>query len=363
MTAIVEPAWSLVPHERERYSRQIILPGMGESAQSRLRSARVLVIGAGGLGAPALMGLAAAGIGTLGIVDADRVEPSNLQRQLLHGVSDIGRLKTESARDGVGRMNPDVVVETHSVRLVADNASELFSGYDLVIDGSDNFATRYLVDEAAAAAGVPVVWGSVLRYEGQVSVFWAARGARYRDLFPDVPSGALDCATAGVFGPLCAIIGNQMAAEAIKLITGTGRPLLGRLAIVDALTATWREIVLRPPSVVASAPGIITASALREEIAGEHSPLVIDVRAPDEPGRITPSVRWESGDIEAGFAPPREVAHAVETGRSIVVFCAAGVRSERAAMVLSERFTATPIRSLMGGIAAWGEHSASCRVS
>ncbi|WP_231916171.1 molybdopterin-synthase adenylyltransferase MoeB [Microbacterium karelineae] len=363
MTALVAPGPPLAPAERERFSRQIMLPGMGEDGQRRLRAARVLVIGAGGLGAPCLMGLAAAGVGTLGIVDDDAVELSNLQRQLLHGAADIGRRKIDSARDGLRAIDPDLAVEAHGIRLSPENAAELLARYDLVVDGSDNFATRYLVDDAAAAAGIPVVWGSVLRDEGQVSVFSAADRVRYRDLYPDAPSSAPDCGTAGVFGPLCAIVGSQMAAEAIKLVTGRGRTLLGRLVVIDALGASWREVALRPAATGAD-PGIVTAAQLRGELAGEDPPFVVDVRGPDEDGGIPDAVRWELAAIEAGQDPPRAVADAGD----IVLHCAIGVRSRRAAEHLAARdgWRDRRIRSLAGGLAAWraqeGEPAPSCAV-
>ncbi|MGW9113116.1 ThiF family adenylyltransferase [Microbacterium sp. NPDC055683] len=366
LPALVAAGPALTAAQRERYARQTMLPGMGEEAQRRLLAARVLVVGAGGLGAPALLGLAAAGVGTLGIVDADTVEVSNLQRQLLHGVRDIGRLKVDSAREGIHAIDPAVVVETHAERLTAANAAAMLARYDLVVDGSDNFATRLLVDDEAARAGIPVVWGSVLRYEGQVSVFWGARGVRFRDLYPDVPDGAPDCATAGVLGPLCALVGAQLAAEAIKLVTGVGRTLLGRVVVVDALTAGWREVSLRAEE-PAPSPSLVTAAALRAALDSARPPLVIDVRAPSEPGAVPTAVRWELDAIEAGEGEPSAVADALAAGREIVVHCAAGIRSATAAGILARRHPGHPIGSLAGGIAAWNAlHDASragCAVS
>ncbi|WP_221586226.1 ThiF family adenylyltransferase [Microbacterium sp. G2-8] len=361
MTPLVAPGPPLTAEERERFSRQIMLPGMGEEGQRRLRAARVLVVGAGGLGAPCLLGLAAAGVGVVGVIDDDAVEVSNLQRQLLHGAADVGRRKIDSARDRLRAIDPSLAVEAHDERLTPANAPALLARYDLVVDGSDNFATRYLVDEAAAAVGIPVVWGSVLRDEGQVSLFSAADGVRYRDLYPDAPASAPDCGTAGVFGPLCALIGSQMAAEAIKLVTGRGRTLLGRMIVVDALTAGWRELALRAEGDRAD-PGIVTAAQLRDELAGEAPPVVVDVRGADEAGGIPAAVRWELPSIESGDDPPVPIAGA----RDIVLHCAVGVRSQRAAEVLSAR--AAPrserIRSLVGGLAAWqaleGHDATSC---
>lgn len=377
MTALVEPGEPLSDEERERYGRQLILPGMGETAQRRLRAARVLVVGAGGLGSPVLLALAAAGVGVLGVLDDDVVELGNLQRQVIHGVADLGRPKTASARDAIAARNPGVAVRTHAVRLDADNAAAVLAEYDLVVDGSDNFATRYLVDDTAAALGIPLVWGSVLRWEGQVGVVWAARGARYRDLYPDAPTGALDCATAGVFGPLCALVGAQMAAEALKLLTGTGRALIGRVVVVDAHGAGWRELAFaadghsadgRSTDGAPVAIPLVTAAELRDALGREAAPLVVDVRAPSEPGAIPHAVRWTLDAIEAGEEPPAAVRRALADGREVVVHCALGVRSRRAIEVLRarEEWRGHPLRSLAGGIAAWqaldGAAESSCAV-
>ena len=247
---LVEPADGLSTEEVERYSRHLIIPEIGAIGQRRLKNAKVLVIGAGGLGSPALLYLAAAGVGTLGIVDDDTVDLSNLQRQVIHGVADVGRPKIESARDAIAALNPLVDVRLHNVRLDASNALELFAGYDLILDGADNFATRYLVNDAAAILGKPYVWGSIFRFDGQVSVFWEQHGPTYRDLYPEAPpAGSVpSCGEGGVFGMLCAAVGSLMVTEAVKLITGVGRSLLGRVALFDALGGTWREIkVTRDP--------------------------------------------------------------------------------------------------------------------
>ena len=379
MTALVAPGPALSDEERERYGRQLILPGMGDAAQRRLRAARVLVVGAGGLGSPVLLALAAAGVGVLGVVDDDAVDLGNLQRQVIHRVADIGRPKTTSARDAIAARNPGIEVRAHALRLDARSAVGVLADYDLVVDGSDNFATRYLVDDTAAALGLPLVWGSVLRWEGQVGVVWAERGTRYRDLYPDAPGAALDCATAGVFGPLCALVGAQMAAEAIKLITGAGRPLLGRVVVVDALGAGWREVAFAadgttqapadgttqaPADGTAQAPAdgaadgavpIVSAAELRDALAGGAAPLIVDVRAPSEPGAIPHAVRWTLDEIEAGEEPPEAVRRALVERRVVVMHCALGVRSRRAAEVLRGRpeWRAHPLRSLAGGISAW----------
>ena len=252
---LVEPSVELTFDDVARYSRHLIIPDVGTIGQRRLRSARVLVIGAGGLGSPALLYLAAAGVGTLGIVEFDEVELSNLQRQVIHGQSDVGRSKAASARDSIREINDGVEVRLHEYRLDSANAVQLFEQYDLILDGTDNFATRYLVNDAAILAGKPYVWGSIYRFEGQVSVFWenapGGRGLNYRDLYPEPPPPGMvpSCAEGGVLGVLCASVGSVMVTEAIKLITGIGETLLGRLMIYDALAMSYRTIrVQRDPA-------------------------------------------------------------------------------------------------------------------
>ncbi|MDF2847878.1 MAG: moeB [Oerskovia sp.] len=258
----------LSPQELARYSRHLALPGIGVEGQQRLRAARVLVVGAGGLGSPALLYLAAAGVGTIGIVDDDRVEVSNLQRQVIHGGSDVGRPKVESARDAVAEVNPHVSVRLHEHRLDASNVLAVLDGYDVVLDGTDNFATRYLVGDAAEIAGIPCVWGSIFRFQGQVSVFWSTppvgEGVVYRDVFPvPPPPGTVpDCATGGVLGAMCGTVGSVMATEAIKLVTGAGRTLLGRLAVYDSLELTWRHLTIRAD------PARVPVTEL---LAGDHA--------------------------------------------------------------------------------------------
>ena len=248
---LVAPAAELSNDEVARYSRHLIIPDVGMDGQKRLKNARVLVIGAGGLGSPTLLYLAAAGVGTIGIVEFDVVDESNLQRQVIHGQSDIGRPKAESARDSIQEINPYVTVNIHDERLEPEGAIELFSKYDLIIDGTDNFATRYLVNDAAVLAHKPYVWGSIYRFEGQASVFWEdapnGRGINYRDLYPQAPPPGMvpSCAEGGVLGILCASIGSIMGTEAIKLICGIGEPLLGRLMVYDALDMTYRTIKIR----------------------------------------------------------------------------------------------------------------------
>jgi molybdopterin/thiamine biosynthesis adenylyltransferase len=237
----------LDPVRRERYSRHLLLAEVGAAGQERLLASRVLLVGAGGLGSPAALYLAAAGVGTLGIVDPDLVEESNLQRQVLHDREHLGRLKVESAAAAVGRLNPDVKVVPYPVRLGADNALELMSGYDVVVDGADNFPTRYLMNDAALHLRVPVVHGSVFRFEGQATVFLPYRGPCYRCLFPEPPPPGLapSCAEVGVLGVLPGIIGSIQAAEALKLLLGIGEPLVGRLLTYDALAQEFLTLRVR----------------------------------------------------------------------------------------------------------------------
>ena len=342
---LTAPAAELGREEKERYSRHLILPGFGEEGQLRLKNAKVLVIGAGGLGSPALLYLAAAGVGTLGIVDDDFVDTSNLQRQVIHSVHDVGTSKARSARESVRALNPLVEVVLHEVRLDERNALEIFSGYDLILDGTDNFATRYLISDAAEILGKPCVWGSILRFDGQVSVFWSMHGPTYRDLYPEppAPGSVPSCAEGGVLGVLCAQIGSVMVNEAIKLITGTGRTLLGRLLVFNALDMSWREVGLqRDPErepvtelldyqafcglgAQASVPGISAvelAALLAERTAGQTDFDLIDVREPAEHrivsidgARLVPRAH-----ILAGDALP-------EPGRTVYVHCKSGGRS------------------------------------
>ncbi len=244
---LVEPAESLSVDEVRRYSRHLIIPDVGMAGQKRLKNAKVLCVGAGGLGSPALLYLAAAGVGTLGIVEFDEVDESNLQRQVIHGQSDIGRPKAQSARDSVKEINPYVTVNLHEERLDSSNVMELFAQYDLIVDGTDNFATRYLVNDAAVLLGKPYVWGSIYRFDGQASVFWAEHGPCYRCLYPEPPPPGMvpSCAEGGVLGVLCASIGSIQVTEAIKLLTGIGDTLLGRLMVYDALDMNYRQVKIR----------------------------------------------------------------------------------------------------------------------
>jgi molybdopterin/thiamine biosynthesis adenylyltransferase/rhodanese-related sulfurtransferase len=376
---LVEPAAELTRDEVARYSRHLVIPDLGVDGQKRLKNARVLVIGAGGLGAPTLLYLAAAGVGTIGIVDDDVVEESNLQRQIIHGVSDIGRLKTQSARDSIAEVNPLVEVRLHEVRLSAANAVDLFGQYDLILDGTDNFATRYLVNDAAVLAHKPYVWGSIYRFDGQVSVFWedapGGRGLNYRDLYPEaLPPGMVpSCAEGGVLGVLCASIASVMGTEAIKLITGIGEPLLGRLMVYDALEMSYRTITIRKdPStrkitelidyeefcgVVseeasdAAADSSITPRELRDLLDSGKKVALIDVREP---------VEWDINHIDGATLIPKSMISSGEglaklpADRVPVLYCKTGVRSAEALAAVKKAGFADALH-LQGGIVAWAK--------
>lgn len=375
LAPLVEPAAGLTPAEVERYSRHLIIPEIGALGQRRLKNAKVLVIGAGGLGAPALLYLAAAGVGTIGIIDDDVVDLSNLQRQVIHGVSDVGRPKTESARDAIAGLNPLVDVRLHNVRLDSSNALELFSGYDLILDGTDNFATRYLVNDAAAILGKPYVWGSIFRFDGQVSVFWEKHGPTYRDLYPEAPpAGSVpSCGEGGVFGMLCAAVGSLMVTEAVKLITGVGRSLLGRVALFDALGGSWREIrVSKDPAaqpiteltdyeafcgIAPAAPSdtehTVTATQLATMLASRKAGLkdfeLVDVRESGEYDivRIDGAKLIPQGRILAG-----EAWDELPQDRDIVFHCKAGTRSANV-LAAARQAGYQRVSHLDGGILAW----------
>jgi molybdopterin/thiamine biosynthesis adenylyltransferase/rhodanese-related sulfurtransferase len=375
---LVEPAAGLSDEETLRYSRHLLLPEFGIQAQLRLKNSRVLVIGAGGLGSPALLYLAAAGVGTLGIIDDDDVELSNLQRQVIHGVSDVGGSKAESARRSVLELNPLVTVVLHPVRLDASNALEIFAGYDLILDGTDNFATRYLVNDAAEILGKPYVWGSILRFDGQVSVFWGQHGPTYRDLYPEAPppGSVPSCAEGGVLGVLCAQIGSVMVNEAIKLITGTGTTLLGRVLVLNALDMVWRQIrvrkdpgavpvtelvdyeafcglPLRGTSAGGSAAGIPAVDVreleqlLAERSAGNRDFDLLDVREPGEHAivSIPGAVLMPRAGILSGEQLP-------ERGRKLYVHCKSGVRSAEVTAFLRDRGY-PDVFNVAGGILEW----------
>jgi adenylyltransferase/sulfurtransferase len=347
---LVAPGPELTPAQRDRWSRHLLLPEIGELGQRRLLAARVLVVGAGGLGSPALLYLAAAGVGTIGVVDDDVVEESNLQRQVLHGTADVGRRKVDSAADAVARLDPSITVVRHAERLTAATAAEVVAGYDLVLDGSDTFATRYLVNDTLVAAGRPWVWGAVLRFDGHVSVF-DPEGATYRDLFPTPPppGSVPSCGEAGVLGGVCAAVASVMVTEAVKLITGAGRSLAGRVLVHDALAMTWRELPLRPDPRRA-APGsdllpTVSADDLVRELA-DGGRTVVDVREPDEhaAGAVPGAVLLPLADV---LADPGRVP-----AGPVVLHCARGGRSAEAlrAVLAAGR---TDVVHLEGGFAAW----------
>ena len=244
---LVTPGPALTVDEVRRYSRHLIIPDVAMAGQQRLMNAKVLCVGAGGLGSPALMYLAAAGVGTIGIVEFDTVDESNLQRQIIHGQSDIGKSKADSAKEKILEINPYVKVITHEVRLDVDNVMEIFSQYDIIVDGTDNFATRYLVNDACVLLKKPYVWGSIYRFDGQASVFWAEYGPCYRCLYPEPPPPGMvpSCAEGGVLGVLCATIGSIQTTEAIKVLTGVGEPLIGELMIYDALEMEFKKVKIR----------------------------------------------------------------------------------------------------------------------
>jgi adenylyltransferase/sulfurtransferase len=374
---LVEPAADLTVDEVRRYSRHLIIPDVGMTGQKRLKNARVLVIGAGGLGSPALLYLAAAGVGTLGIVEFDEVDESNLQRQIIHGQSDIGRSKAQSARDSIKEANPYVNVVLHETRLDNDNAVEIFSGYDLILDGTDNFATRYLVNDAAVLAGKPYVWGSIYRFEGQVSVFWAEHGPQYRDLYPEAPPPGMvpSCAEGGVLGVLCASIGSVMVTEAIKLITGVGDPLIGKLMVYDALEMRYSTLKIRKDPTAepitglidyeafcgtvsdeaaeAAAGSTISVSTLRtwldERDRGERDFLLVDVREPNEYeiNRIPGSVLIPKGEFLNGTA-----LEGLPQDKQVVLHCKAGPRSAEVLAVLKGAGLADAVH-VGGGVVAW----------
>ncbi|MEU4363996.1 HesA/MoeB/ThiF family protein [Promicromonospora sp. NPDC023987] len=337
---------SLVPAERRRTARHLLLDGFGLVAQERLAESRVVVVGAGGLGSPVLQYLAAAGVGTLGIIDDDVVEASNLQRQVLHSVADVGRAKTESAADALRGLAPGVEVIAHPERLTRDNAAAILGGYHLVVDGSDTFETRYAVSDAAASLGLPVVWGTVLGWDGQVSVFWSAapdgRAITYPDVYGPQPSEGDSCSTVGVLSPACGVVGSTMAVEAVKVLTGTGDPALGRLLVYDARTSAWDTVELAPvpsgPAALAAAPLTVadpTASdgpvtAAEPPASAEPGVLLLDVGL--RPGAVPGAVFVRLEDLAAGNLPPELLDHPVDG--PVVVVCERGLRSRGAEQLL-----------------------------
>jgi adenylyltransferase/sulfurtransferase len=373
----VDPATSLTPQEIRRYSRHLIIPDVAMDGQKRLKNAKVLCVGAGGLGSPALMYLAAAGVGTLGIVDFDVVDESNLQRQVIHGQSDIGRSKAESARDSVREINPLINVVLHTERLDSSNAMEIFAPYDLIVDGTDNFATRYLVNDACVLLGKPYVWGSIYRFDGQASVFWAEHGPCYRCLYPEPPPPGMvpSCAEGGVLGVLCASIGSIQVTEAIKVLTGVGDPLVGRLMIYDALEMTYRAVKVRKdpecplcgknPTItelidyeqfcgtvsdeaqVAAADSTITASELKAMQDRGDDFLLVDVREPAEWEivRLPGAVLIPKGDLPSRLSE-------LPQDKPVVMYCKTGIRSAETLALLKNAGFKDALH-VQGGISAW----------
>ena len=312
----MRPLPDLTREELARYARHVILPDVGVDGQRRLKGARVLLVGAGGLGSPAAMYLAAAGIGTLGIVDFDDVDASNLQRQILHDTASMGRPKVESARDRVKAINPNVSVEMHQVRLTSANALQILDRYDVVLDGADNFPTRYLVNDACVLLGKPNAFGAIFRFEGQASVFGARNGPCYRCIYPEPPPPGLvpSCAEAGVFGVLPGIVGTIQATETIKLILGVGETLVGRLLVYDAMRMTFRELKVPkdPECPVCGTKPTVRELIDYEEFCGlKPPPQAVEPAAPAEAGALDPIITVEELKAEMGSRGP-----AVPAGRA-----------------------------------------------
>ena len=369
----------LTPPEYERYSRHIILPLVGVEGQLKLKRARVLLVGAGGLGSPLAMYLAAAGVGHIGLVDFDTVDRSNLQRQILHGQSDVGRPKTESARDTLREINPHIEIILHDVALTSENAFDIVSDYDLVADGTDNFATRYLVNDVCVMVGKPNVYGSIYRFDGQVAVFGAPGGPCYRCVFPEPPPPELvpSCAEGGVLGILPGLIGTMQATEAIKLLLGIGDALVGRLLMVDTLSMDFRTLKVNrdpdcpvcgdhptqtalidyeafcgiPPKETVSQLPEMTVAEFEQRRRHGTAPFLLDVRLPSE-------ADIASMDADA-LIPLNELVGRLDElhtyqDAELVVHCKSGARSARAVRLLREAGF-HHVKNLKGGILAWQE--------
>jgi molybdopterin/thiamine biosynthesis adenylyltransferase/rhodanese-related sulfurtransferase len=380
---LVEPADELTIDEVRRYSRHLIIPDVGMTGQKRLKNAKVLVIGAGGLGSPALLYLAAAGVGTIGIAEFDEVDESNLQRQIIHGQSDVGKSKALSAKESIAEANPYVDVVLHEERLDNSNVMGIFEQYDLIVDGTDNFATRYMVNDAAVLLKKPYVWGSIFRFDGQASVFWAEHGPCYRCLYPEPPPPGMvpSCAEGGVLGVLCASIGSIQVNEAIKLLTGIGEPILGQLMIYDALEMEYRKIKVRKdpncaicgenPTVTelidydafcgaisdAAADAVVDSTIsvgtletmLKERENGQRDFVLIDVREPNEYeiNRIPGSVLIPKDEFLNGTAIEK-----LPQDKPIVLHCKVGGRSAEVLAVVKGAGFGDAVH-VGGGISAW----------
>ena len=377
---LVEPAAELTRDEVNRYSRHLIIPDVGMSGQKRLKNAKVLIVGAGGLGSPALLYLAAAGVGTLGVIDFDVVDESNLQRQIIHRQSSLGKPKVESAADTVREINPLIEVVVHNTALDPDNIMDIFSGYDLILDGTDNFATRYMVNDAAVLLGKPYVWGSIYRFDGQASVFWAEHGPCYRCLYPEPPPPGMvpSCAEGGVLGVLCSSIGSIQVNEAIKLLTGIGEPLVGRLMIYDALEMTYRSVKVRKDpecplcgknptqtelledyeafcgavsdeAAEAAQDSTITVQDLKSMQDRGDDIFLVDVREPNEYEivSIPGATLIPKGEFLNGSALER-----LPQDKKIVLHCKSGGRSAEALAVVKSAGFADAVH-VGGGVLAW----------
>jgi adenylyltransferase/sulfurtransferase len=376
---LVEPAEELSVNEVKRYSRHLIIPDVGMTGQKRLKNAKVLCVGAGGLGSPALLYLAAAGVGTLGVIDFDVVDESNLQRQIIHGQSDIGRPKALSARDSINEVNPYVNVVVHETALDNDNVMDIFAQYDLIVDGTDNFATRYMVNDACVLLHKPYVWGSIFRFDGQASVFWADYGPCYRCLYPEPPPPGMvpSCAEGGVLGVLCASIGSIQVTEAIKVLTGIGEPLVGRLMVYDALEMNYRTLNVKKdpdcaicgknPTITelvdydafcgavsadaqqAAAGSTITAADLKAMLDRDDDIYLIDVREPNEYEivSIPGAVLIPKDQILSGAALEK-----LPQDRRIVLHCKSGARSAECLAALKDAGFGDAVH-VGGGILSW----------
>ncbi|MGZ2225196.1 ThiF family adenylyltransferase [Glutamicibacter nicotianae] len=368
--ALVAPGAELSGEQAKRAARQLSLPGFDEVSQRRLAAARVLVIGAGGLGSACIPYLVGAGVGTIGIVDDDVVELSNLHRQVTHTTANIGKSKTASLAQAATALDPNVKIIEHNLRLDSSNALEIFANYDLVIDGSDNFPTRYLSNDAAQLTGIPLIWGSILQHHGQVSVAWHEQGPGYRDLFPVPPApGTIpDCAAGGVLPGLCGTIGSLLATEALKLIAGLGQPLVGKVLIYDALAASTRTLEYSRDPQAPEISGLIDyvlfcagslpeaesvgAEALADVLAGADAPVLLDVRNEDERAQqhIAGSLHLPLPQLEAAIESGAELEQIPE---NVTVYCARGPRSQRAASLLATR--GIKANYLDGGLPALAE--------
>ena len=379
---LVAPGGALTVSEVRRYSRHLIIPDVAMVGQQRLMNAKVLCVGAGGLGSPALMYLAAAGVGTLGIVDFDTVEESNLQRQIIHGQSDIGKSKALSAKEKIAEVNPNVLVNIHQMRVDVSNVMELFSQYDLIVDGTDNFATRYLVNDACVLLGKPYIWGSIYRFDGQASVFWAKYGPCYRCLYPEPPPPGMvpSCAEGGVLGVLCASIGSIQTTEAIKLIIGIGELLVGSLIIYDALEMSFRKIkvkkdpncplcgsnptqrtlledydafcgVLTNEATVAVKDSTISVAELKAKMDEGQNFLLVDVREPSE---------WEIVRIPGAILSPKQgfldgsALEKMPQDKQIIIHCKSGVRSAECLAIVKAAGFSNSVH-VSGGVIAWAK--------